>query len=48
MNSAVKYSRAYSIHVSPTALWDGLVAGEISSSFKHAEWASFLEKKVAV
>jgi len=43
----VKYSRANSIHVSPTALWDGLVANEVSSSFGKAEWESFLEKKVA-
>ena len=28
----VKFSRQNSIHVSPTVLWDGLVAGDISSS----------------
>jgi len=42
----VKYSRANSIHVSPTALWDGLVANEVSSSFGKAEWEGFLEKRV--
>jgi hypothetical protein len=42
----VKYSRANSIHVSPTALWNGLVSGEVSSSFGEKEWASFLEQKV--
>ncbi|KAF8530901.1 hypothetical protein JB92DRAFT_2803972 [Gautieria morchelliformis] len=42
----IKYSRANSIHVSPTALWDGLVSGEVSSSFGEKEWAAFLEQKV--
>ncbi|KAF8514853.1 hypothetical protein BU17DRAFT_52181 [Hysterangium stoloniferum] len=42
----VKYSRANSIHVSPTALWNGLIANDVSSSFKAAEWASFLEQRV--
>jgi len=43
----IKYSRANSIHVSPTALWDGLIANEVSSSFGKAEWESFLEKRLA-
>jgi len=44
----VKYSRQNSIHVSPTALWDGIVANEISSSWGEKEWTTFLEQKVAV
>ena len=43
---AVKYSRQNGIHVSPTVLWDGLVANEISSSWGEQEWSEFLEKKV--
>ncbi|KAI0751076.1 hypothetical protein C8Q80DRAFT_1098905 [Daedaleopsis nitida] len=44
----VKYSRQNGIHVSPTVLWDGLVANEISSSWGEREWTEFLEKKVTV
>ena len=42
----VKFSRQNGIHVSPTVLWDGLVANEISSSWGEREWTEFLEKKV--
>ncbi|EMD40528.1 hypothetical protein CERSUDRAFT_44584 [Gelatoporia subvermispora B] len=44
----IKFSRQNGIHVSPTALWDGLVANEISSSWAEKEWVEFLEKKVIV
>nr|VWO96107.1 Serine/threonine-protein phosphatase (EC [Ganoderma boninense] len=44
----IKFSRQNSIHVSPTVLWDGLVANEISSSWGEKEWKEFLEKKVTV
>ncbi|GLB34163.1 putative thioredoxin [Lyophyllum shimeji] len=44
----VKFSRQNSIHVSPTVLWDGLVAGEISSSWLKKEWEEFLAAKVQV
>ncbi|KAK7696257.1 hypothetical protein QCA50_000910 [Cerrena zonata] len=44
----IKFSRQNGIHVSPTVLWDGLVANEISSSWGEKEWTEFLEKKVAV
>lgn len=43
---AVKYARQNSIHVSPTALWDGLIANEVSSSWVRAEWSEFLKAKV--
>ncbi|KAI0732846.1 hypothetical protein C8Q72DRAFT_773723 [Fomitopsis betulina] len=44
----IKFSRQNSIHVSPTVLWDGLVANEISSSWGEKEWTEFLAKKVTV
>ncbi|KAJ3720568.1 hypothetical protein C8R42DRAFT_608671 [Lentinula raphanica] len=44
----IKFSRQNSIHVSPTVLWDGLVANEISSSWGEKEWNDFLAAKVAV
>jgi len=44
----IKFSRQNSIHVSPTVLWDGLVAGEISSGWGEAEWTDFLKSKVLV
>lgn len=46
--ATVKYSRQNGIHVSPTVLWDGLIANEISSSWGEREWTEFLEKKVTV
>ncbi|KAJ6587798.1 hypothetical protein B0H10DRAFT_2233915 [Mycena sp. CBHHK59/15] len=42
----IKFSRQNGIHVSPTVLWDGLVANEISSSWAAKEWTAFLEAKV--
>ncbi|KAH8096701.1 hypothetical protein BXZ70DRAFT_330405 [Cristinia sonorae] len=42
----IKFSRQNGIHVSPTVLWDGLVANEISSSWGANEWEGFLSKKV--
>ncbi|KAG6832350.1 hypothetical protein H0H87_001814 [Tephrocybe sp. NHM501043] len=45
---AVKFSRQNSIHVSPTVLWDGLVASEVSSSWGVKEWSEFLANKVKV
>lgn len=44
--SPVKYSRQNSIHVSPTVLFDGLIASEISSSWGKNEWTEWLAKKV--
>ncbi|KAJ7034141.1 hypothetical protein C8F04DRAFT_1102379 [Mycena alexandri] len=44
----IKFSRQNGIHVSPTVLWDGLVANEISSSWGEKEWTDFLAAKVAV
>lgn len=46
--AVVKFSRQNGVHVSPTVLWDGLVAGEISSSWGEKEWDEFLAAKVIV
>jgi len=42
----IKFSRQNGIHVSPTVLWDGLVANEISSGWGEKEWNGFLDSKV--
>ncbi|KAH7930623.1 hypothetical protein BV22DRAFT_1028084 [Leucogyrophana mollusca] len=44
----IKFSRQNGVHVSPTVLWDGLIAGEVSSSWGEKEWTEFLAAKVAV
>lgn len=42
----VKFSRQNGIHVSPTVLFDGLIANEISSSWGEKEWTEWLAKKI--
>ncbi|TEB37097.1 hypothetical protein FA13DRAFT_1726232 [Coprinellus micaceus] len=42
----IKFSRQNGIHVSPTVLFDGLVANEISSGWGEEEWAKWLVAKV--
>ncbi|KAG7095921.1 hypothetical protein E1B28_006605 [Marasmius oreades] len=44
----VKFSRQNGIHVSPTAMWDGVTANEISSSWSEKEWIEFFATKVRV
>ncbi|ETW84097.1 hypothetical protein HETIRDRAFT_439015 [Heterobasidion irregulare TC 32-1] len=44
----IKFSRQNGVHGSPTVLWDGLVANEISSSWGEKEWSEFLAQKIAV
>ncbi|KIY52623.1 hypothetical protein FISHEDRAFT_55820 [Fistulina hepatica ATCC 64428] len=44
----VKFSRQNGIHVSPTVLWDGIVANEISSGWSEQQWKDFLAAKVVV
>ncbi|KAJ7098604.1 hypothetical protein B0H15DRAFT_1005059 [Mycena belliarum] len=44
----IKFSRQNGIHVSPTVLWDGLIANEISSSWGKKEWTDFLAAKVVL
>lgn len=45
---AVKFARQNGVHVSPTVLWDGLIANQISSSWGEKEWSEFLAKNVVV
>ncbi|KAG1735455.1 hypothetical protein EDB19DRAFT_1854086 [Suillus lakei] len=44
----IKFARQNGVHVSPTALWDGLIASQISSSWGEKEWTEFLAKNVVV
>ncbi|KAI6042828.1 hypothetical protein EDC04DRAFT_2563650 [Pisolithus marmoratus] len=44
----IKFARQNGVHVSPTTLWDGLIASEISSSWGQKEWTEFLAHKVIV
>ncbi|KAF9509612.1 hypothetical protein BS47DRAFT_1377581 [Hydnum rufescens UP504] len=38
----VKLGRQNGIHVSPTAIWDGVIQPDVSSSWAQAEWSKFL------
>ncbi|KAI0021153.1 thioredoxin-like protein [Xylariomycetidae sp. FL0641] len=42
----VKMARLVGIHVSPTVLFDGVVAGDISSSWTKEQWREWLEKNI--
>ncbi|KAG8931022.1 hypothetical protein FRC02_003340 [Tulasnella sp. 418] len=42
----IKVSRHNSIHVSPTVLFDGLIAADVSSSWQEAEWTKFFDSRV--
>ncbi|KAI0347510.1 hypothetical protein BDW22DRAFT_1351958 [Trametopsis cervina] len=42
----VKFSRQNGIHVSPTAVFDGLIANEISSGWSRDDWDKWLAVKV--
>ncbi|KAK8074734.1 hypothetical protein PG997_009397 [Apiospora hydei] len=42
----IKMARLVSIHVSPTVVYDGLVANDISSSWTKEQWTEFLTKNV--
>lgn len=44
----IKFARQNGVHVSPTALWDGLIANQVSSSWGEKEWSEFLAKNVVV
>ncbi|KAI0005113.1 hypothetical protein BJV74DRAFT_762786 [Russula compacta] len=44
----IKFSRQNGVHVSPSVLWDGIFASEISSSWGEAEWTEFFAQKVRV
>ncbi|KAI0773362.1 hypothetical protein BC629DRAFT_1595134 [Irpex lacteus] len=42
----IKFSRQNGIHVSPTVLFDGLVANEISSGWSEEDWNKWLAAKL--
>ncbi|PPQ63153.1 hypothetical protein CVT24_005793 [Panaeolus cyanescens] len=42
----IKFARQNSIHVSPTVLWDGLVAAEVSSGWEEKDWIDFFVKRL--
>ncbi|KAF5320723.1 hypothetical protein D9619_000705 [Psilocybe cf. subviscida] len=44
----VKYSRQNGVHVSPTALWDGIIANQIGSSWEEKDWAEYFSKAITV
>ncbi|KXN89483.1 Disulfide bond formation protein D [Leucoagaricus sp. SymC.cos] len=44
----IKFARQNSIHVSPTVLWDGLIANEVSSGWGEKEWTEFFVARVTV
>jgi hypothetical protein len=42
----VKLARASGVHVTPTVVFDGVVAGEISSGWTFEQWKDWLEKNI--
>jgi len=44
----IKLGRQNSIHVTPSALWDGLFQSNIGSSWGEKEWTEFFGEKVQV
>ena len=42
----VKIGRQNSIHVTPTALWNGVVEPSVSSSFSREQWVQFLDERM--
>ncbi|KAI0698575.1 hypothetical protein BC835DRAFT_642614 [Cytidiella melzeri] len=42
----IKFSRQNGIHVSPTAVFDGLIANEISSGWTEEDWNKWLASKL--
>ena len=47
VKTVVKMARLTGVHVSPTVILDGIVAGEVSSSWGEAEWKEWLTKNIA-
>lgn len=43
----IKMARLVGVHVSPTVIFDGVVANDISSSWTKEQWLEWLEKNVA-
>ncbi|KAK4098640.1 hypothetical protein N658DRAFT_499319 [Parathielavia hyrcaniae] len=46
VKTLVKMARMAGVHVTPTVVFDGVVAGEISSSWTGEQWAEWLGKNV--
>jgi protein-disulfide isomerase len=46
VKTIVKMARLTGVHVTPTVLFDGVVAGEISSGWTGEQWAEWLGKNV--
>ncbi|KAK3330066.1 hypothetical protein B0H66DRAFT_542679 [Apodospora peruviana] len=42
----IKMARLVGVHVSPTVIFDGVVAGEVSSSWSGEQWVEWLRKNV--
>lgn len=43
----IKMARLVSVHVSPTVIFDGVVAGDVSSSWTVEQWLDFFKKATA-
>jgi protein-disulfide isomerase len=46
VKTIVKMARLVGVHVTPTVVFNGVVAGEISSSWTEEQWAEWLEKNI--
>jgi protein-disulfide isomerase len=44
----VKAARMTGVHVTPTAVWDGVVESSISSSWTLSQWEEFLDEKLGL
>ena len=44
----VKVSRQNGIHVSPTAVFDGVIAGAVSSGWLEKEWSEYFTANIKV
>jgi hypothetical protein len=42
----VKFNRGTGVHVTPTAVFNGIVEGSISSSWTQEQWGEWLKKNV--
>ncbi|WFD33848.1 hypothetical protein MCUN1_000671 [Malassezia cuniculi] len=42
----IKIGRQNGVHVTPTALWNGIIEPSVSSSFSRDDWQSFFEARV--
>lgn len=47
LKTVIKMARLVGVHVSPTVIFDGVVAGEVSSSWTLEQWLEYLRKSVA-